>query len=54
MMFRRVLTYRLTLYYLAAIFVAALLLCVSGIVHQSAMNLVFSLAVALLACLGVN
>lgn len=53
-MFRRVLTYRLTLYYLAAIFVAALLLCVSGIVHQSAMNLVFSLAVALLACLGVN
>ena len=53
-MFRRVLTYRLTLYYLAAILLAALALSVLGIVHQSWVNLAFSTMVALLACLGVN
>ena len=54
MLFRRILTYRLTLYYLAAIMLAALALSVLGIVHQPASNLVFSTLVALLACLGVN
>ncbi|MES2255361.1 MAG: hypothetical protein V4559_09985 [Pseudomonadota bacterium] len=53
-LFRRVLTYRLTLYYLAAIVLAALVLSVLGIVHQLWVNLAFSTAVALLACLGVN
>jgi Na+-transporting NADH:ubiquinone oxidoreductase subunit NqrB len=52
--FRRVLTYRLTLYYLAAILLAALVLSVPGIVHQPVANLAFSSAVALAACLGVN
>jgi Na+-transporting NADH:ubiquinone oxidoreductase subunit NqrB len=53
-LFRRVLTYRLTLYYLAMIVLAALVLSVLGSVHQPAMNLVFSTAVALVTCLGVN
>ncbi len=53
-LFRRVLTYRLTLYYLTAIVLAALTLSVLGIVHQLWMNLAFSTVVALLACLGVN
>jgi Na+-transporting NADH:ubiquinone oxidoreductase subunit NqrB len=53
-LFRRVLTYRLTLYYLAAILLAALALSVLGIVHQSWMNLAFSTIVALSACLSVN
>jgi glycine betaine catabolism B len=53
-LFRRVLTYRLTLYYLAAILLTALGLSVLGVVHQSPVNLVFTTAVALAACLGVN
>ncbi len=53
-LFRRVLTYQLTLYYLAAIVLAALVLSVLGIVHQPPMNLAFSIAVALAACLGTN
>ena len=53
-LFRRVLTYRLALYYLAAILLAALALSAMGIVHQSWINLAFSTAVALLACLSVN
>ncbi|HEY4276195.1 MAG TPA: hypothetical protein VGM68_11955 [Rhizomicrobium sp.] len=53
-LFRRVLTYRLTLYYLAAVMLAALALSGAGIVHQSWVNLAFSTAVALLVCLGVN
>ena len=52
--FRRVLTYRLALYYLAAILLAALALSAMGIMHQSWINLAFSTAVALLACLSVN
>ena len=52
--FRRVLTYRLTLYYLAAILLAALALSVPGIVHQPVASLAFSTAVALAACLVVN
>jgi Na+-transporting NADH:ubiquinone oxidoreductase subunit NqrB len=51
---RRVLTYRLTLYYLVAILLTALALSAFGIVHQPVMNLVFSTAVALTACFGVN
>lgn len=54
MLFRRVLTYRLALYYLAAIVLLALVLSIVGIVHQSAVNLAFSTAVALLTCLAVN
>lgn len=53
-LFRRVLTYRLALYYLAAILLAALALSALGIVHQSWIDLAFSTAVALLACLAVN
>jgi Na+-transporting NADH:ubiquinone oxidoreductase subunit NqrB len=52
--FRRVLTYRLTLYYLAAIVLAAFGLSILGMARQPWMNLAFSTAVALSACLGVN
>lgn len=54
MLFRRVLTYRLGLYYLAAIVLLALALSIVGTVHQSPLNLAFSSAVALLTCLAVN
>jgi Na+-transporting NADH:ubiquinone oxidoreductase subunit NqrB len=53
-LFRRVLTYRLTLYYLAAIVLAALALSVLGIVRPPWMNIAFSTMVALLVCWGVN
>lgn len=54
MLFRRVLTYRLGLYYLAAIVLLALALSVVGVVHQPPVSLAFSAAVALLTCLAVN
>jgi Na+-transporting NADH:ubiquinone oxidoreductase subunit NqrB len=54
MFFRRILTYRLALYYLSAIMLAALALSVAGIVHQSPANLAFSAVLALLVCLAVN
>ena len=54
MLFRRVLTYRLTFYYLAAILLAALALSVLGVVRQPWMNLAFSTAIALMACWSVN
>ena len=54
MLFRRVLTYRLGLYYLAAIVLLALVLSVVGVVHQQPVSLAFSAAVALLTCLAVN
>jgi len=53
-LFRRVLTYRLALYYLAAIVLVALALSVAGIVHQPPLNLAFSIVVALSTCLIVN
>lgn len=53
-LFRRVLTYRLTLYYLAAIVLAALALSGLGIVRPPAANIAFSAMVALLVCWGVN
>ena len=53
-LFRRVLTYRLAFYYLAAIVLVTLALSVAGIVHQPAANLAFSTIVTLLVCLGVN
>ena len=42
MFFRRILTYRLALYYLSAIMLAALALSAAGVVHQSVLNLAFS------------
>jgi Na+-transporting NADH:ubiquinone oxidoreductase subunit NqrB len=54
MLFRRILTYRLGLYYLAAIVAAAFILSVAGIVHQAPVNLAFSTAVTLGTCLIVN
>ena len=54
MLFRRVLTYRLTLYYVAAILLAALVLSMLGVVRQPWVNFGFSTLVALAACLGVN
>jgi len=54
MLFRRVLTYRLTLYYVAAILLAALVLSTLGVVRQPWVSLAFSTLVALAACLGVN
>jgi len=54
MLFRRTLTYRLALYYLGAIVLAALILSAVGIVHQPMANLAFSVAVTLLVCLSVN
>lgn len=53
-LFRRVRTYRLAFYYLAAIVSAALALSFVGIVHQRPENLAFSTAVTLLSCLSVN
>ena len=54
MLFRHVRTYRLALYYLAAIVLAALALSVIGIVRQPPVNLAFSVVVALLTCMAVN
>jgi glycine betaine catabolism B len=54
MLFRRILTYRLALYYLAAILVGALGLSAAGMVHQSVLNLGVSAIVSLGVCLGVN
>lgn len=54
MLFRRVLTYRLALYYLAAILMAAFALSAAGIVRQSPLDLAFSAAVSLIVCLSVN
>ena len=54
MLLRRILTYRLTLYYLAAILIAALGLSAAGLVHQPVLNLGFSAIVSLGVCLGVN
>lgn len=54
MLFRRVLTYRLTLYYLAAILLAAMALAMVGFVRQPWVNLAFSAAVALAVCFSVN
>ena len=54
MLFRRILTYRLALYYLSAILLAALALSFAGIVHQPVVNLAFSAVVALVTCLAVN
>ncbi|HEX4105045.1 MAG TPA: hypothetical protein VHX92_02315 [Rhizomicrobium sp.] len=54
MLFRRILTYRLALYYLSAIMLAALALSAAGIVHQSLVNLAFSTVLTLLVCLAVN
>jgi Na+-transporting NADH:ubiquinone oxidoreductase subunit NqrB len=54
MFFRRILTYRLALYYLSAIMLAALALSAAGVVHQSVVNLAFSTLVALSVCLIVN
>jgi len=54
MLFRRILTYRLALYYLAAILIATLGLSAAGLVHQSILNLAFSAIVSLCVCLGVN
>jgi Na+-transporting NADH:ubiquinone oxidoreductase subunit NqrB len=53
-LFRRVLTYRLTLYYMTAILLAALALSVLGIVRLPWLNLLFSAAIALLVCWSVN
>lgn len=54
MLFRRILTYRLGLYYLAAIVLAALVLSLMGVVRQPSLNLAFSTMVALIVCLAVN
>lgn len=54
MLFRRVLTYRLTFYYLSAVLLAALVLSILGIVRLPWMDLVFSTAVTLTVCWGVN
>ena len=54
MLFRHILTYRLALYYLAAVMLGALLLSVFGIVHQTPANLAFSALVAISACFAVN
>ncbi|HKD46170.1 MAG TPA: hypothetical protein VKB67_00625, partial [Rhizomicrobium sp.] len=51
---RRIQTYRLALYYLASIVLAALVFSAVGAVHQPVMNLAFSTVAALLACLSVN
>ncbi len=53
-LFRRILTYRLTLYYLTAILLAALGLSLMGLVRQPWLNLAFSTAIALLVCWSVN
>ncbi len=54
MLFRRILTYQLALYYLAAVLAAALALSAVGLIHQSLLNLAFSAIIALIACFAVN
>jgi Na+-transporting NADH:ubiquinone oxidoreductase subunit NqrB len=51
---RRILTYRLALYYLAAIWIGAFALSLFDIVHQTPLNLAVSTALSLAVCLGVN
>jgi Na+-transporting NADH:ubiquinone oxidoreductase subunit NqrB len=54
MLFRGVLTYRLTLYYLALLVGAAIALAFFGIIPISPLNLIFSALVFLCACWTVN
>lgn len=52
--FRRILTYRLTLYYLAALVLVSIALAWYGIVRPLPLNIVFSVGVALASCFAVN
>lgn len=52
--FRRILTYRLTLYYLAALVLVSIALAWYGIVRPLPLNIAFSAAVALASCFAVN
>ena len=54
MLFKRILTYRLALYYLTAILVVGLGLSAFDIVHQPVLNLAWSAALSLVTCLAVN
>jgi Na+-transporting NADH:ubiquinone oxidoreductase subunit NqrB len=54
MLFRGVLTYRLTLYYLASLVGAAIALAFLGIIPYSPLNLLFSAFLLLSACWTVN
>ncbi len=53
-LFRRILTYRLTLYYLAALVVASIALAWYGIVRPLPLNIAFSVVVALVSCFAAN
>ena len=53
-LFRRILTYRLTFYYLAALVLAEVALAWLGIVRPLPLNLAFSLVVALASCFAAN
>jgi Na+-transporting NADH:ubiquinone oxidoreductase subunit NqrB len=53
-LFRRILTYRLTFYYLAALVLAEIVLAWFGIVRPLPLNLAFSLGVALASCFAAN
>jgi Na+-transporting NADH:ubiquinone oxidoreductase subunit NqrB len=54
MLFKRILTYRLALYYLAAIWTGAFALSFFDLVHQSPLNMAVSTALALCVCYAVN
>lgn len=53
-LFRRVLTYRLTLYYLIALVAGSIGLAWYGIVRPTPLNIAFSALVALVTCIAVN
>jgi Na+-transporting NADH:ubiquinone oxidoreductase subunit NqrB len=52
--FRRILTYRLTLYYLAALVLVSIGLAWYGIIRPLPLNIVFSALVSLASCFAVN
>ncbi len=54
MLFRRLLTYRLMLYYLAALLAAALLLSMAGAIAYKPLNILFSTALMLAGCFAIN
>jgi Na+-transporting NADH:ubiquinone oxidoreductase subunit NqrB len=52
--YRRILTYRLALYYVAALVLASIVLAWYGIIRPLPLNIAFSAAVALVSCFAVN
>lgn len=52
--FRRILTYRLTLYYLATLLIVSVGLAFAGIIRPQPLAILFAFAIALASCFAVN